>query len=185
MRADLPPSGFARLAASAALLALLSLFLSGCGYRLVGARPAGELQGLWIGPVEDVGDLPLFGSYLRSALARDAVDQPGKTLASRESAKALLTGRVVSVKENAVAYVAPDRPREYLLKAEVEATLSRPDGKVLWKSTKIHAERQFASGTTIEATQRNKQVAAELLARDVSHEILRRVALTLERDVSR
>jgi outer membrane lipopolysaccharide assembly protein LptE/RlpB len=132
--------------------------------------------------VEDASDQPLVGSQLRASLAREAVDQAGEGLAPRGSARGLLTARVLTVEETTVAFAAPDRPREYLLRAEAEATLTRPDGRVLWKSTRIHADREFISGLTVEATQRNKEVAVEQLARDLSREILRRVALTMDRE---
>ncbi len=168
--------------------AALLLVLSGCGYRLVGPGVAGttgpspQLQGLWLGPVEDDSKEPLVGAKLRAAIAREAVDQASEGLASRANAKALLTARVLSVLEPTVAFTAGDVPQEYLLKAEVEATLTLPDGRVLWKGLKIGADRQYAAGSSVEQTQQNKNAALERLSRDLSREILRRVVLSLDKD---
>ncbi|MBI5441564.1 MAG: hypothetical protein HY900_10195 [Deltaproteobacteria bacterium] len=171
---------FARRAA-----ALVFVLLAGCGYHLVGTRSAAELQGLWVGPVEDGSDQPLLGARLRASLAKEAVDHAGEGLAARATARGLLTVRIASVTETAVAFAAPDRPRQYLLHAEVEATLARPDGRILWKSMKIRGDREFVSGLTVEATQRAKEIALDRLVDDLSREILRRVALTLDRDPQR
>jgi outer membrane lipopolysaccharide assembly protein LptE/RlpB len=168
---------FGRLMATAVALLLCA---AGCGYRLVSSEPAGALRGLWVGPVEDEGSQPLLGSFLRRSLAREAVDRPGERLSSKDRARALLTARVLSITESAVAFVAGDAPQEYRLSAEVEAKLERPDGRVLWKGLRIRADRGFLSGTTVEETQRNKEVALERLAGDLSREILRRVSLALE-----
>ena len=77
------------------------------------------------------------------------------------------------------AFVAGDVPQLYLLKGEVEGRLATPDDQVLWKGLGIRAEREFAAGDTVEATQSNKDNALEFLAGDLSREVLRRVALAM------
>jgi outer membrane lipopolysaccharide assembly protein LptE/RlpB len=135
---------------------------------------------LWIGPVDDEGDEPLFGARLSQALARNALNRADAPLVRREQAQALLSVRVDSVNESAAAYSAVDVIREYILKAEVTATLTRPGGPVLWRGRNIRAQREFPAGSDVNETEDNKDRASERLARDLAREVLRRVSLALQ-----
>lgn len=161
-----------------AALTLVLLAGFGCGYRLLGGS-APQAARVWLGPVADDSAEPLFGAHVRAALAREVVDRADVVLADRQGATASLTARVTSTKETTTAYVAGDNPRQYLLVAEAEATLSSNDGTVLWKGLNLRADRQFSAGDTVEGTQTNKQQALQLLAGDLSREIARRVSLSL------
>lgn len=163
---------------AAALAAALAV--GGCGYRMVGA---GAAQGrpVRVGPVADDSKEPLFGSHLRAALAREVVNRPEASLGSPGQAGAwLLTAKVLTVKETALAYVVGDVPRLYLLAAEVEARLEAPGGKVVWKDLKIQSDLEFVPGKTIEETQIAKNEALTRLALRLAGEILRRVDLATD-----
>jgi hypothetical protein len=176
------------LAAAVVLGGFATFGVGGCGYRLVGAG-ASRGRPVRIGPVADESREPLFGSQLRAALAREVVDRPEVSLGSRGQAGAwLLSAKVLSVQETAVAYVVGDLPRLFLLAAEVEAKLEapgdmpggKPGGKVVWKDLKIRSDREFAAGDTIEETQVRKNEALTLLARELAREVLRRVDLATD-----
>ncbi len=172
----------------ALLLAALVLG-AGCGYRVVGVGEAGQDRSwsgasglaLWLGPVEDDGDELLFGALFASQLAREAVDRPDLELVSRERSRAWLTARVDAVWERGVAYAVGDLVREYALVGTVTATLNSPQGDVLWHQGGIRADRDFAAGDSVDETQDNKNRAKTLLARDLAREVLRRVAVVLDR----
>jgi outer membrane lipopolysaccharide assembly protein LptE/RlpB len=159
-----------------------ALLLSGCGYRLVGAQGAGKAgaTALWIGPVVDEGAEPLFGATLARSLNREAVNRAGFSLAGRGAASRFLAVRVDSVTERGASYSAPAVIREYVLTADVTVTLTGPEDKPIWKGKGIRADREFLSGASVRETENNKQVALDLLAGDLSREILRRVSLVLE-----
>jgi len=108
---------------------------------------------LWLEPVEDRGDQPLFGALLTRELTR----------------------------ETAVAYSTGDITREYLVVAEAAATLASAGGGVLWRGTGIRAERSFPAGQSVNETESNKDRALALLAGDLAREILSRVSLRLSR----
>ncbi|MBI5017305.1 MAG: hypothetical protein HZB55_17700 [Deltaproteobacteria bacterium] len=165
--------------AAAAVLAA-ALFVVGCGYRLV-ASGAAHGRPLRVGPVVDDSREPLFGSQLRAALARGVVDRPEAALgASGQAGAWLLSTRVVSVQETAVAYAVGDLPRLYLLAAEIEAKLEAPGGRVVWKGLKIRSDREFAAGDKVEQTQVRKGEALTQLARQLAGEVLRRVDLVTD-----
>jgi outer membrane lipopolysaccharide assembly protein LptE/RlpB len=162
----------------AAALAALALVLAGCGYQVLGR---GGSHRYVIGPVADDGGEPLFGADLRAALAREAVDRGDAALgASGEAGAYLLRARVVSIREDAVAYSVGDRARQYLLTAEAEATLEASDGRVVWKGVRIPVDREFPAGETVEDTENNKDVTLHLLAEELARAILRRASLALE-----
>ncbi len=161
----------------------LALISAGCGYRLAGSKAAGAgaPQPLWIAPVEDEGGERLFGAVLARGLSREAVDRADVALAERGAAKYLLAVRVNSVAEQGSAFSARTVTREYLLKADVTATLSRPGGEPVWRAAGIRGSREFLAGATVQETEANKAQAKDLLSRDLSREILRRVSLALQR----
>ena len=158
-------------------VALLLLVL-GCGYRVAGLGAApGAARPLWIAPVDDRGGEPLFGAILARALAREAVDRGDLRLTTGNEAVLRLSVRADRVTESAAAFSAAGL-QEYRVAAEATATLSRVDGTVLWRGT-VGAHREFAAGSTVEATEQAKAAALELLARDLAREILRRLPLAL------
>ncbi|MFU8856303.1 MAG: LPS assembly lipoprotein LptE [Deferrisomatales bacterium] len=159
------------------LLCLVSALGASCGYRLVGhGAPS---RALWIAPVADAGDVPLFGATLAAELNRQAVDRGDVSVARRRGADVHLTVRLDRVWEAGVAFVVGDLVREYLLTAEVTATLSSPAGEVLWRGSGIRADREFPAGLSINETQTNKERAQALLAGDLAREVLRRASLVL------
>jgi outer membrane lipopolysaccharide assembly protein LptE/RlpB len=158
-------------------LAALALLSGGCGYRLVGHGAAA--RSLWIAPVEDDGDQPLFGATLATDLHRQAVDLGALEVGRQAGADARLTVRVDKVAEVGAAFVKGDLVREYVLRGVVTATLANASGKVLWRGGGIRADRPFAAGQSVNETEANKQRALALLSGDLAREVLRRVSLIL------
>ena len=164
------------------LVLAAALLLAGCGYRMVGAPGVGKggASTLWIGPVDDEGSEPLFGATLARSLNREAVDRAGFSLAGRGAASRFLTVRVDAVSERGSAYSAPDVIREYVVTAEVTATLAGAEGKPVWTGKAIRLDREYLAGSTVQEKENNKNVALQLLAGDLSREILRRASLASE-----
>jgi len=156
---------------------LLTLVAGGCGYRLVGR--GASAHAVWIAPVEDDGDEPLFGATLAADLHRQAVDRGDLRVARDEGADVRLVVRVERVGEAGAAYVQGDLVREYLLRGEVTATLAVASGAVLWRGTNIRADRPFAAGLTVNETEANKRRALQLLSGDLAREVVRRASLIL------
>ncbi len=159
---------------------LLLLLCSGCGYRAVGGGGAPSPR-LWLEPVDDRGDQPLFGALLTRELIRETADRAGVRDAGAERSGYGVSVRLDSVRETAVAYSTGDITREYLVVAEATATLASAGGDVLWRGTDIRAERSFTAGQSVNETETNKDRALALLAGDLASEILRRVSLRLSR----
>jgi len=158
-------------------LAALALLVGACGYRLVGrGAPA---RTVWIAPVEDDGDQPLFGAALAADLHRQAVDRGDLRVGREGGADARLSVRVDKVEEVGAAYVQGDLVREYVLRGEVTATLADPSGRVLWRGGGIRADRSFPAGRTVNESEDNKQRALALLAGDLAREVARRASLIL------
>ncbi len=162
--------------AGAGLALVVALLCLGCGYRVLG-HGAGGARPLWIAPVEDDAAEPLFGVNLGQQLSREAVDRADFTLAGEDRADLVLRVRVEQVVESGAAFVVGDLTREYLLIGRVSAYLTRPDGEILWKGSAIRADRAFPAGADVNQTEANKEVAKELLARDLGREVLRRAAV--------
>lgn len=156
---------------------LLSLLCAGCGYRPVGG--GAPPSRLWVEPVEDRGDEPLFGALLARELTQEVADRAGAHDSDRDGAGHRVTVRLDAVRESVAAYSSGDIPREYLLTAEATATLAAAGGEVLWRGSGIRASRSFAAGSGVNETEENKDRALALLAGDLSREVLRRVGLKL------
>jgi len=136
---------------------------------------------LWLEPVEDRGDQPLFGALLTRELTRETADRAGVRDAGAERSGYGVSVRLDAVRETAVAYSTGDITREYLVVAEAAATLASAGGGVLWRGTGIRAERSFPAGQSVNETESNKDRALALLAGDLAREILSRVSLRLSR----
>jgi hypothetical protein len=130
-----------------------------------------------VAPVEDNANEPLFGVQLGQQLSREAVNRAEFALASRDRAQFGLRVRVAHIEETGAAFVVGDLTREYVVTGAVDAYLDGPDGEILWKGTGIRADRAFPAGADVNQTVANKNVALELLARDLSREVFRRAAL--------
>ncbi len=161
-----------RLPTAAAAL-VVALLVGACGYRWSGGPgPAGVL-GVRVDPVEDRGDEPLFGAVLARALAREVVDRPGLRLAGADGGDVRVRATVLRVVEEGASYSAAGL-QEYRIRAEVRVELVPGSGGSPWTGV-VSADREFAAGATVEATQEAKEAALELLARDLARATVRRV----------
>ena len=162
-------------------LALFLLAGAGCGYRVVGRDTPGATgdHPLWIAPVEDDSDEPLFGQRFAAALSRQAVDRAGVRLVRRNEAPHHLKVQVAQVEQKGAAYVVGDIARVYTLTGTATAYLTRPDGELIWKASGLRGYREFPAGDDVNQTEANKDVAEEQLAGDLAGEVLRRVGLVL------
>ena len=57
------------------------------------------------------------------------------------------------------------------------AWLTDSRGEILWKGVQLRADREFPAGVDVNQTERNKDAALQLLARDLAREVLRRARL--------
>ncbi|PLX40267.1 MAG: hypothetical protein C0609_12250 [Deltaproteobacteria bacterium] len=160
-----------RLLVAALFLSLMTL--AGCGYHLVGSELSGG-RGFAAGPVDDLSREPLFGPYLRAAMASRIVERGG----AGEITISVLLHRV---DERARAFVVGDIPREYLLTATADYTLIR-GGETIFKETGVTAEQEFAAGLDINATRSFKEAGLRTLAKTLADKILVRATLAMSRE---
>ncbi|PLX41347.1 MAG: hypothetical protein C0608_06165 [Deltaproteobacteria bacterium] len=160
----------ARFLAASLLMVLIAL--SGCGYHLVGSELSGG-SGFAAGPVDDLSREPLFGPYMRAALASRIVERGG-------AGDITISVFLHRVDERARAYVVGDIPREYLLTAVADYTLIR-GGETIFKETGVSAEQEFAAGLDINATRSFKEAGLRRLAKTLADKILVRATLAMSR----
>lgn len=122
-----------------ALLLLVCVLSSGCGYHFAGGENSGvSLRGKTIA-------VPMFANralrpnletVLTGALRDEAAWRSGGKRADAETADLIVTGTVLSYASTPVSYTADDRIREYRAAITAEASLrNRLTGEVLWKGT--------------------------------------------------
>jgi hypothetical protein len=122
---------------------LFLLFLTGCGYRPIGAEP--------VGPGTQTIAVPLFANRstevgLEAVLANALINAFAQTRAVKVTpyeagADLVLEGKVHSVDNTSVAFNSVTQSTVRRVTVRVDLTLKKQDnGKVIWKDTQILQE---------------------------------------------
>lgn len=162
-----------------ALLPVIFLLLTGCGYHL------SATSGLPPAVAGKTAAIPIFanksyranvGAIMTGSLVDEFARRGGGGVVPEESADLLLTGTVLGYAASPVSYSAADTVKEYRAVMTVEATLTERDTrKVIWKGVLSWGQDYPVSADV--ALQQNSEEAA-------IREISRQIALQLYQKIS-
>lgn len=163
---------------AAILLTLLSLLLSGCGYRLQGRSDAlpGNVRHLYV----ELFRNDSYEPYLENALTNEVVGRFARhdrleIVEQQARAEGVLSGRIVKYTNHALSYDPEDRIAEYRSQMTVAAALRRTDnGEVLWKGTIIWQEDYTASSDKVLQDDR-EQAAIQVVSQRLADELFSRL----------
>lgn len=154
------------------LYLILSLLLSGCGYRLAGHSSSGSTVSI---PVFVNSTLrPNLESCLTASLVDRFAGSVGAKVVKPEQAELELTGTILAYNESSSAYSAEDKIAMYQLSMSAEAVLRQiKSGKVLWKGT-VRAVQDYPT---------SNDLALKINAQDAAlRDLCRKLADAIERE---
>ena len=161
-----------------AIVLMLLLLLSGCGYHLPG-RGTGlpdDVQNVVINPFVNKTTEP----FIETQLTNEVRDQFARrrtldVVANVDQADVVLHGTIVGYRANSIAYDTNDDITEYRLTITVEAKLARVNGEdVLWQGTVSWSDEFFASDDRAQQDYRESQ-AQEQVTRRLAQEVYNRI----------
>ena len=164
-----------RLWHRSALLILLLITLSGCGYHLTNspANRTQSFQNVWVPFFSNESISPTAQTVLRRAFYDELHALRGlNPAASQESADLAMKAKLLSYASGAVSYSAQDQVREYKLSLNVELEAYKK-GQLLpvWKG-QLQSSRQYPAHSDI-ALQRNAEdQALDAAARILAHKFI-------------
>ncbi len=155
----------------------LILLITGCGYGIQGRHsnlPA-DVQTIFAGSFSNL----TFRPFLENEMTKATTDRFARgrvlTLVARpERADALLAGTVSGYSTVPVSYDRLDTILEYRATMNVEASLHRPEGKVLWRGTITWSE-DFAASIDKSRQEDNERAAIRILAERLADELYIRI----------
>jgi outer membrane lipopolysaccharide assembly protein LptE/RlpB len=151
----------------ALVLMLVATMLGGCGYHLAertGSLPEG-VNTLYVQLFTNHTSEPYLENLVTNAVISRISSKSGVSLVEdKKTADAVLTGEVTGYSVSTVAYNSRDTAAIYRTTITALATLTRADGKVLWKGTVSWTEEFNAS--TNKNVQDNNETAVQKLVAD-------------------
>ena len=129
-------------------LLLLALVPVSCGYRIAGSQSAlpADIHSISIGHFDNYSRQEGLEKTLAFAFEREFYERGLLTVRESPSqGDSILSGAIREFRTRPVAYDANDVALEYEAELTLEVTLRRQaDGKVLWKSSRMHAFEDYA-----------------------------------------
>ena len=158
-----------------ALVTLMLVTLTGCGYHLTNsqANRKQSFQNIWIPFFSNESISPTAQTVLRRAFYDEMHALRGLNPAeNQESADLSMKAKIISYSSTAVSYNALDQVREYKLSLNVELEAYKK-GQILplWKG-QVQGSRQYPANTNL-ALQRNaEEQALDAAARTIAHKFI-------------
>jgi outer membrane lipopolysaccharide assembly protein LptE/RlpB len=153
--------------------ALLAVFTAGaCGYRFAGGGRLPEgIRTLSVGVFEN----QTRESGLEHLIANEVIHQFTRfgtvELTDRDSAQAVLTGRIRSVGITTIAHQTATISAERRIRVVVIPTLTASSGRVLWSGGSITDDETFFVGADRLQTDQNKKSALMTLSKRIAERI--------------
>ncbi len=159
------------------VIVLLSLAgFAGCGYQpstILADRnsPMPIAVSLWENRTGELG----LAAMLRQALVRRLQQVPAVRLVEdTDKAPFRLTGELVAMRREAVAYDAHDRARELRYTVTVTVHLLR-EGKPVWRIDRYEMNETYPVGDDAVRTRSNRRLALERLCADLADDLVFRL----------
>lgn len=154
-----------------AFVILLSLLLSGCGYRLANT----------VNPLLDGYSsiaIPYFKnktfeaeavSIFTHAFVDEFVESRRLKVVPLDAADLVLYGTVKKLSEETVAYNYDDKALEYRIKVSLELSLEdKATGRVIWKRKNLSHDEEYLTGDRVVVSETTKRKSLVLLAEDLA-----------------
>ncbi len=160
--------------ARSAAVAIATLALSGCGYRLIGAPAAGASRSIELVTFENRTAAPGFERMLAEALSEEFARR-GELRAVRPGAPAsdlALQGvvRKVTIAPSAFSSVSLELENRVEVVVEV-AVFSGAERELLWRDERLTEAEQFLSSADAQVRESNREQALRRIAADLAARI--------------
>lgn len=149
------------------------VIMGGCGYHLKGmglTAPRG-VHTIAVTVLEnrtsESGIETLFTSDLAYEFTRSKIVQ----VVGRDTADAVLSGMIVSLKENTISHTATYDSDERRVIITLNLALRGTDGKVIWSRRRLSDREAFKVASDKLATERNKKAAIEVISERLAERV--------------
>ena len=92
-------------------------------------------------------------------------------MVSRDTADAVLSGMIVSLKENTISHTASYDSDERRVIITLNLALKGTDGKVIWSRRRLSDREAFKVASDKLATERNKKAAIEVISERLAERV--------------
>ncbi len=152
------------------LMLVLTVGIMGCGYNFRGKTNnlPSDVRTIAI-PVfkNHTGETRIESTFTDQTIFQFTRSQIVRVVGEGQ-ADAILRGNIVRADVEDVAYTTKETSKQRRITIQVEASLTRTrDGKVLWKRRDLKQQRTYSVGSTPQATDMNKQIAVNELAKSM------------------
>ncbi|MGE5190800.1 MAG: LPS assembly lipoprotein LptE [Gemmatimonadota bacterium] len=167
----------------ALLLALVALFLAGCGYRLrddPGMRFSDPGIVVDLRPFANASLVPDAGAFLAGRLREELAREGFRGRFARGGADFIVEGTVRSVQEELVSRGADQYGLGYRLTLTVDVrVLEVARGRLVWKEEGMSESAPFFAGADFQYTESNRRMAFEETCRQMARRIGQTLRLLL------
>ncbi len=159
------------------LMGIILLF-SGCGYHRQdsSAQLPSWVRTIYIQPFENRSIELKFAPWITEDLRKEFLRDSRLTLAPKEEADVILTGRIESVYTSGLSYTRHDRAVERRVTASISAVLKdAKTGQIIWKTADIRRQEAFYVDNTLMRTEGLKEAALQKASRNIAEIIHHRI----------
>lgn len=163
---------------SSALLILVCVVFSGCGYRLAGSGtlPEGIARIFMAEPVNHTAEFRLTAT-LSNEFKSELIRRQVSLADTAEAADGILVTEIVSLNDSTIARRGETTALEKRLTVQVNARLEQGNGRIVWMGKGINANEAYAEvGGDDMATDSNRQAAINDLCKRLAEEIYNRLS---------
>lgn len=148
------------------------LLLQGCGYHLRGFGDAlpEDVKTIHIANFENKNYEVNIGTLIEDALAEEFSRTRRLKVVAEGEADLLLSGKIMSFENEAMAFSSSDVARDYRVKVVIDVTLKRiSTDDVIWKGKNLKETEDYnAVPSDVNAAEMNKEEAKEVVARELA-----------------
>lgn len=158
------------------ILVLLVGCCPGCGYRFTGSGGLpGDVTRIAVDIFENHTDTTGAENVITASLANEFGKRGGVSLTEKDSAEAVLSGKVKSISTGTVTHTDQYVSAERRLTLVVEATLTARDGRVLWTADNIRETYEYPVADDDSDTTQSRQAALSEAAEDMAGTVYNRL----------
>ncbi|MFO8048320.1 MAG: LPS assembly lipoprotein LptE [Desulfosudaceae bacterium] len=148
----------------------------GCGYRFAGSGSLpGDVTRIAVDIFENRTATTGAENVITASLVNEFTRRGGVVLAEKDSAEAVLSGKVKSISTATITHADQYVSAERRLTLLVEATLTARDGEVLWAVDNIRETYEYPVASEDTDTAQSRQAALSEAAEDMAGTIYNRL----------
>jgi outer membrane lipopolysaccharide assembly protein LptE/RlpB len=163
---------FHKRVATVLIVFFVATFFYACGYKFVGSGslPSG-IKRIHVAMLENHSADTGVENVLTNDLIYEFVRSGDAVVSDRESADAVLTGKIVSISSGAIAHTTTDVSSQRRVTVRVDLQLIDSHGEVVWQRDGFSAEEAYEVAVNKLDTEQNRKDAIGILSKRLAEKI--------------